>query len=176
MNTEKLNLDRFGDLVSEKDKLASVYHTLSELKERKQRLEVEATKVRKFDLRDQAEMVIDGTYNARDFLADISKIDNEIAVHEQAVHLQSQRLDNLKRGCSKKICDEVQGDYRKVVGKMRDAANSMIAAIELEAKFIDELQRHDIDISYLGRVFFPRVLNKDSLQAFIGSTEQRKGD
>jgi hypothetical protein len=174
MNTEKLDFNRFENLVAEREKLAALSHKLSELQEQKQKLEAEATQVRQFNLKDQAEMVLDGTYETRDFNREIEQLDNTIEVHQQAVNLQNQRLNGLERSCSKQICDEIQPDYRQVVRKMRDAAQAMIAAMELEAKFIDELQRRDVDIGYIGRIFFPRVLNKDSLQAFVQSTEERK--
>jgi len=174
VNTEKLNFSRFENLVAEREKLAALSHKLSELQEQKQKLEVEATQTRKFNLRDQAEMVLDGTYETRDFNREIEQLDNSIEVHQQAVNLQNQRLHNLKAFCSKNICDEIQPDYRQIVRKMRDAAHAMIAAMELEAKFIDELQRRDIAASYLGRIFLPKILDKDALQAFIRSTEEKK--
>ena len=174
MNTEKLDLNRFEDLTKEKEKLAALSHKLAELQEQKRQLEAEATQVLKFNLKDQAERVIDGTYEGKNFYHEIEQIDKTIRIHEEAVNLQNHRLNGLQRSCSKQICDEIQPDYRQAVRKMRDAARAMISAIELEQKFCDELQRHDIDISYIGRVFFPRVLNKDALQAFIQSTEERK--
>jgi hypothetical protein len=174
MNTEKLDLNRFENLTAEREKLAALSHKLSELEEQKRQLEAEATKVWKFDLKDQAERVLNGTYENKNFYREIEQLDNIIRAHKEVETLQSHKLDSLKRSCSKQICDEVQPDYRQVVRKMRDAAQTMISAIELEQKFCDELERHHIEFSYIGRVFFPRVLNKDSLQAFVQSTEERK--
>lgn len=174
MNSEKLDLSRFEDLTKEREKLAALSHTLGELEEQKLRLEAEVTQIGKFNLKDQAERVLNGTYENKNFYREIEQLDNTIKAHKEAETLQSHKLDSLKRSCSKQICDEIQPDYRVIVRKMRDAAQAMLTAISIEQTFFDELKSHDVDPSYLGRVFLPKVLNKDSLQAFLQSTEERK--
>ena len=173
MNTEKLDLNRFENLVAEREKLADLSHKLTELEEQKRQLEAEATQVRKFNLEDQAERVIAGTYENKNFYREIEQLDNAIRAHEKAVNLQNQKLNGLVRSCSKQICDELQPDYRQVVRKKRDAAQTMISAMEIEQKFCDELERHHIEFSYIDRVFFPPILDKDALQAFVRSIEER---
>lgn len=117
---------------------------------------------------------MDGSYQSRDFNQEIEQIDNLIEIHERAVNSQNQRLTNLKAFCSKEVCDELQADYGAIIQKMRESVGAIIAAIELEQKFVDELQRHEIDVSYLGRVFLPRVLDKSTLEAFVKSIENRR--
>ena len=55
---------------------------------------------------------------------------------------------------------------------MRTAARAMLEAMDLEQRFVDELLRHDIGIGHLGRVFFPRRLDRDLLEGFLSETTE----
>lgn len=174
MKAENLDLNRFENLVTEREKLSSLSAKVNELEEAKRKLEGQITQVRKSSVEDQAERLLAGTFEiGRDFYKEIQELDNEIEVHRRAVELQDRKLRELKSFCSKKVCDGLQDDYQQVVRKMRDASRAMLQAIEIEQRFIDELQRNDVEAGYLGRVFFPRVLSREALEAFIKSTDER---
>jgi hypothetical protein len=172
MDIKQMNLNRFENFAAEQEKLSSLVTKLTQLEETKRQIEARITQAR---LADQAQAVIDGTYDeSRDFSREVERIDRDIDVYQRAIAAQRQKLRNLRSFCSKQICDDLQADYGAIVAKLRDSARAMLQAIEVEERFVSELERHGVEVSYIGRVFLPQVLSKNSLEAFVKSTEDRR--
>jgi hypothetical protein len=171
MDIKQMNLNRFENFAAEQEKLSSLVTKLTQLEETKRQIEARVTQAR---LADRAQAVLDGRYESRDFSREIEQLDADLDVYQRAVATQRQKLRNLRSFCSKQICDDLQADYGAIVVKLRDSARALLQAIELDEKFISEIERHGVEVSYISRVFLPQVLNKNSLEAFVKSIEDRR--
>ena len=92
---------------------------------------------------------------------ELGTCDREIEVTDAAMKLIQERLGNLRRQVSAKICEDLKPEYRKIVGRMLHALRELAAVNQQEIEFIDQLARHDITI-YLERCVVPLGTLADS--------------
>ena len=97
---------------------------------------------------------------------ELGTCDREIEVTDAAMKLIQERLGNLRRQVSAKICEDLKPEYRKIVGRMLHALRELAAVNQQEIEFIDQLARHDITI-YLERCVFSQFGTLGDSQSMV---------
>jgi uncharacterized membrane-anchored protein YhcB (DUF1043 family) len=118
---------------------------------------------------ERAEMLLSGQSDAElaDIPARIAKVEADITAHEKAIELQRKRIGDIRGQVSLQICKDVGPEYRAIVAEMKTAATALTTAMEKETRFVQTLLANDVELGHLGRVFLPRVLDRELLQRFI---------
>lgn len=116
----------------------------------------------------------DTALEGRDRLrVEYAKLEQRERFVESAIDEGRLEIDRIDGKASLETCNELEPDYLKlVVPKARAAARAMIEAMEVEQRFVDLLLKYDVRVGYLGRIFFPTILSRESLEVFLRETAE----
>ena len=100
-------------------------------------------------------------------------LEQRVRFNEAALEEGRLEMDLINGKVCMEICHELKPDYiRTVVSKGRAAARALLEFLETDQRFIDQLLRCNVRIDHLGRVFFPRFLSRETLEAFLRETAE----